>query len=280
MQCPEILVEKLATRGVHLDPANAVSKREAQGSILDCFELTFFEGDWTGGLVINGVHYRAAAGHFICCKPTQHRRAKAPLRSYSISINTADPQLQQALNSLPTYAFHPEMDTIIDLVKKMYFLATRTSLLDRLEISSQTATVLRMLLQAQYPLEFTRARNPRRHQAALLSANEYLKTHLEEDVDLVQLAKGSHLHPTYFHKLFTAAFGKTPAEQLMYYRILASREYLRRDDCTIAEIARKCGFSSQSYYCRKYKEISLETPSQFRNAIRMRRGTALSNNKK
>lgn len=268
MQCPDLSIEKLYTRGRYLAPDVPVDEK---GGINACYELILFPEDHDGGAVIDGVFYPASAGYFICCKPMQHRRFKLPVRCYVLGLSTNDSQLKASLDALPAYAFYPDMPQLIEQYWKIYYVASHSALPDRLALCAHSAAFLQLLLQTQYPLEAIREGNPRRHQEALMAANQYLKEHLEEDVDLDKLAKDSHLHPTYFHKLFKEAFGKTPAQQLMHHRILASREYLRKDDCTIGEIARKCGFSSQSYYCRKYKEISRETPSRFRNAIRRRR---------
>lgn len=268
MQCPDIVIERTYNRGIHLDPSYPLID---EGTIINCYELILFTEDWAGGVVIDGVFHQAVANHFICCKPTQHRRYKIPVRCFAIQISTTDADLKAALNALPLCAFHPEISVLSQLHWEIYTVATRSTLTDRLSISSLCARFLQILLSRQYPLDHIQGGNPRRHQNALIAADQYLKDHLDEDVDLEKLARESHLHPTYFHKLFKEAFGRTPAQQLMYHRVVASREYLRDDNCTIGEIARKCGFSSQSYYCRKYKEISLESPSSFRNAIRKRR---------
>ena len=78
-------------------------------------------------------------------------------------------------------------------------------------------------------------------------------------------------NPTYFHKLYTAAFGHTPTENHMRYRIRAAWAKLRDDNMTIAEIARMYGFASQSHFCRKFKQYSAQTPSQFRKSLRKQR---------
>ena len=273
MQFPDVTVEVIVNHGIHLDPrTHDLLPAEVKGALSTCYELMLFPEDWDGGPVIDGVHCPAAKDHIVCCKPTQYKRLKGAFKSYSLKLNTTDPQLKEALDNLPTYTYHPNAAEILTKIRSAYYtVATRTSLVDRLELTSLTSTILHMLLSAEFPLEHTHQGNPRRHQQALLAANQYLKEHLEEDLDLAKLAKDSHLHPTYFHKLFTAAFGMSPSEQLMLYRIRKSRDLLRQDDLTIAEIARQCGFSSQSYFTRKYKEINKETPSKFRNAIRKRR---------
>ena len=268
MQFPDVTVEIIVSHGIHLDPrTHSLSPTEVRGALSTCYELMLFPEDWEGGPVIDGIHYPAAKDYIVCCRPTQHKRLKGAFKSYSLKLNTTDPQLKEALDNLPVYTYHPSAAEILAKICSAYY----TALPDRLELTCLVSTILHMLLSAEFPLEHTHQGNPRRHQQALLEANQYLKEHLEEDVDLAKLAKDSHLHPTYFHKLFTATFGMSPSEQLMIYRVRKSRDLLRRDDLTIAEIARQCGFSSQSYFTRKYKEINKETPSKFRNAIRKRR---------
>lgn len=272
MLCPEFTIERINTYGIHLDPRTfEVAPADAKETWASCYEFKFFLEDWEGGPVIDGIHYTAATGYFTCCKPTQRKRMAGPYRCYIFDISTQDPQLTESLNRLPNYAFHPEMDKILELFRRMGSVDTRSTLDARLEIWSYGCQILRLLLQPQHTVEHTYEGNPRRHQHSLLAARNYLKEHLDQDIDLALLAKDSHLHPTYFHKLFTSAFGKTPSEQLTWFRIMASREYLRDDNCSIAEISRICGFSSQSYFCRKFKEYSLQTPSQYRASIRRRR---------
>lgn len=268
MESLDIQLNRLYTRGVWLSPDTPLDEK---GSIISGYELILFPDDQAGGVVVDGKLYHAAFGYFVFCKPTQHRKYKLPVRSYAIGFFTKDDQLKASLDALPVCGSHPHMEQLLALYQKIYDIPTHTDLQDRLAMYSHFAALLQQLLQVPHWTENVIPPNSRRHREALLAANQYLMDHLEEDVDLEKLAEASHLHPTYFHKLFTEAFGKSPAQQLMYHRIIASREYLRRDDCTIAEIARKCGFSSQSYFCRKYKEISLETPSRFRKAIRRRR---------
>lgn len=272
MQFPSYTIERINTHGIHRDPRTfSGTGPDFRESWSECYEFRFFLRDWEGGPVIEGIHYPSARGYFALCKPMERKRYEGPFSCYLFSISTRDAQLTQALNALPTYALHPEMDAILEQFYKMTQVDTRNTLDGRLEIWNYANTILRRLLQEQYAVAHTYEGNPRRHQAALLAAKKYLEQHLEEDVDLRKLAADSHLHPTYFHKLFTAAFGRTPAEYLMWYRVLIAREHLRDDSCSISEISAKCGFSSPSYFCQKFRQHSSCSPSQYRKAIRNRR---------
>jgi AraC-like DNA-binding protein len=148
---------------------------------------------------------------------------------------------------------------------------TRQTLDGRLEIWNYANSILRLLLRQQYAVAHTYEGNPRRHQEVLLAAKKYLEEHLDETVNLNKLAADSHLHPTYFHKLFTAAFGRTPTEYQMFCRLMKAMEYLRDDSCSISEIAAKCGFSSPSYFSQKFRQYAKGSPSQYRRVIRNRR---------
>ena len=272
MQFPNYAIHRINTHGIHLNPKTTpIIPSEARESWSECYEFRFFLQDWEGGPVIEGIHYPSTKGYFTCCKPMERKKYKGPFSCYLFSISTQDPQLTEALNALPTYAFHPEMDKILALFVKMTRVDTRNTLDGKLEIWNYANDLLRLVLRQQYSAAHTYEGNPRRHQAALLTAKKYLEEHIAEDVELSRLAADSHLHPTYFHKLFTAAFGRTPAEYLMWYRVMTAREYLRDDNCSISEIATKCGFSSPSYFSQKFRYYTSSSPSQYRRTIRNRR---------
>ena len=273
MHCPEFSIDRIFSYGFHSDTRVQQIPGNAREKHATCYHFRFFFEDSVGGPIIEGVHYPAAKGYFSLCKPMQRHRYINPFRCYLLDISTEDAQLIEALNKLPSYAYHPEMDTILELHQKLSTVETRNTLDGQLELYTHACAILRLLLQTrpEYVVAHTYNSLPRRHQAALLGALKYLKENLEEDVDLKKLAQDSHLHPTYFHKLFTATFGTTPAKQLMHYRIAKAREYLRDDKYSMAEISRMCGFSSQSYFCRIFTQRSKQTPTQYRNSIRRKR---------
>lgn len=273
MLFPEFSIERISYYGLSNDHEDKPHFTNNKATWSPHYELRFFYEDWIGGPVIDGVFYTAAKGYFSRYKPMQPKNNFEPYRCCVMDIATQNPQLIDALNALPTYALHPQMDTIISLFKKMLSVSSRSSLNGQLEIYQHAISILLLLFQQlpNYNVESSYDSKPRRHQETLLAALQYLKEHLDEDVDLEKLAKDSHLHPTYFHKLFTEAFGRTPTQQLMRNRINKAMEYMQDDNCSLSEIASKCGFSSPSYFSYKFKEIIKETPTQHRNSIRRRK---------
>ena len=52
---------------------------------------------------------------------------------------------------------------------------------------------------------------------------------------------------------------------LNYVRVEKSKRLLTMTEMRLAEIAGSCGFEDQSYFTKVFKNVTGETPQQFRN---------------
>lgn len=93
---------------------------------------------------------------------------------------------------------------------------------------------------------------------------KYIDLNFREKPSLEALAKRAALSPVYFHKLFTAYFGISPAEYISALRLTAAKQALIATDSSIADIAFACGFSSQSYFNYKFKSEVGVSPLKYR----------------
>ena len=57
---------------------------------------------------------------------------------------------------------------------------------------------------------------------------------------------------------------KKIAQKVMEYKLLYAKELLRATDDTIADIAQKIGYQSESHFYRLFKQHFNQTPDQFR----------------
>ena len=273
MKMPDFELTGWGTTGVHRDPRTIREVNSTgKGRWVNSYEFCFFLGDWEGEAVVNGTVFPIRDGYFLCAKPGQRKQVTMPYRCYNFQLTARDPQLKEALDALPTFAHHPEMPKILELCKKACHVDQRSTLNAKFELYSCATAILTLLLR-QYPDALVAASegNVRRHQQLLLDADAYLQAHLEEDIDLETVAKSSGLHPTYFQKLFTAAYGCSPARRLIILRINRAHGLLHDDDRPISEIARLCGFHYQSYFTRVFREVTKQTPTQYRQTLRKRR---------
>ena len=86
-----------------------------------------------------------------------------------------------------------------------------------------------------------------------------------DKLTLDRLAGELRLSPFHFARLFKASFGVTPHDYVQRIRLdAATRALQRQDDRSIAEIADRCGFSSQSHLTTLMRRHLGTTPSTLR----------------
>jgi AraC family transcriptional regulator len=83
------------------------------------------------------------------------------------------------------------------------------------------------------------------------------------------LAAVAHLSPYHFARQFKAATGLPPHRYLIALRIQRAKSFLQGGgDLSLAQVAARAGFSSQSRYCRQSKRLVGVTPGQSRTPAR------------
>ena len=80
---------------------------------------------------------------------------------------------------------------------------------------------------------------------------EFIEDHLGDELTVARLADEACLSPFHFARAFRSATGTAPHRYLTERRLERARTLLAEDALSIAEIAARCGFSSQSYFTRR-----------------------------
>jgi AraC-like DNA-binding protein len=126
-------------------------------------------------------------------------------------------------------------------------------ILYHLGLRFQSAEVLRA--------EFVR----QRQQAARLGRLfEYVRLNYAEPISVAQAARLVNLSPPQFMKVFRKVAGMTFVSFLTRVRLTSAQRLLLETDRTIAEVAASTGFSDQSYFDRRFKQLFGRTPRQCR----------------
>lgn len=68
----------------------------------------------------------------------------------------------------------------------------------------------------------------------------------------------------YFHRIYFAAFGVTCRQDVIESRLLYAAELLKNTDLSVSAIAEQCGYDSDSYFMRQFKQHKGCTPSEYR----------------
>jgi AraC family transcriptional regulator len=91
---------------------------------------------------------------------------------------------------------------------------------------------------------------------------------LERDIDreprLADLARGAHLSPFHFHRVFSAVVGESPVEYVRRLRLERAAHELRQSTRRVNHVAREAGYGSHEAFTRAFRARFGVAPSAFR----------------
>ena len=103
----------------------------------------------------------------------------------------------------------------------------------------------------------------------LLRAKDRMDAASHEDWPVRRLARVSHVSEAHFARSFRQAFGVPPHRYLLTRRIERATALLRESDRPITSIAFDTGWQSLGTFGRTFRDVTGESPSDFRERIRM-----------
>jgi AraC family transcriptional regulator len=98
---------------------------------------------------------------------------------------------------------------------------------------------------------------------------DYIYAHLDCDLSLKELAAIVQISPHYFAQLFKQSTGISPHQYVIQQRIKRARELLKKQELTIADVAKIVGFVDQSHFHRHFKRLVGITPKAFLQQTRL-----------
>ena len=93
---------------------------------------------------------------------------------------------------------------------------------------------------------------------------DYISDHYMEDIRIDELAEHCHISETHLRRIFTSYMKMSPLEYINTIRIQAACDYLKKTDQPIADVAHKCGFTTNSTFNRNFRQITGMTPLEWR----------------
>jgi AraC-like DNA-binding protein/mannose-6-phosphate isomerase-like protein (cupin superfamily) len=102
---------------------------------------------------------------------------------------------------------------------------------------------------------------------ALLRIGEalsHLERHIQDEVNLDELARIAHMSRRSFLRVFQSATGTSPLAWLIDRRIQRACGLLRRTDKQITEIAYDVGFNDSNYFTRQFRKATGCSPREYR----------------
>ena len=94
---------------------------------------------------------------------------------------------------------------------------------------------------------------------------EYIKTHLNGELNLNSLANLIYLSPHYFANLFKQSTGLSPYKYITQSRLEKAKELLRDRNLSIVFVCQEVGFKNQSHFTRVFRQHFNITPKAYRD---------------
>ena len=97
----------------------------------------------------------------------------------------------------------------------------------------------------------------------------YINSHYMEHLQSQEVAAYAGLSRSYFTRLFTRETGQSPYDYILNVRIKAAKAMLMDSSAHVSEIAKKSGFVNTSHFVKVFREITGQTPANFRNQFKL-----------
>jgi transcriptional regulator GlxA family with amidase domain len=97
---------------------------------------------------------------------------------------------------------------------------------------------------------------------------QFIYAHYGEPIGLDEIAGAAGISPRECTRCFHRAIDRPPVRFLIEYRAQMAAMMLERTGDSISSIAERCGFLSDSYFGKIFKEIYRCTPREYRKAHR------------
>lgn len=98
------------------------------------------------------------------------------------------------------------------------------------------------------------------HNETLLNAIKLMEDHIEDALEIVDIAEQVGVSKRQLERLFQTHLGDTPTRYYLKIRLKRARDLLKQTSMSVMEVQIACGFTSQAYFCRAYRANFSRSP--------------------
>lgn len=98
----------------------------------------------------------------------------------------------------------------------------------------------------------------------ILDSVNYILTNLQSNITVEYLSDRASYNSNYFSRIFTSYTGERPLTYVQKKRIERAQYLIITTNLSLSDIAMESGFESLSYFSRSFKEVTGQTPTQYK----------------
>lgn len=183
-----------------------------------------------------------------------HRRYVQPLLESSISYLLFDPQI-------------PWQATILRLMRDISELHEGGACCE-LRVLKLLLEIWDMITQHVDPAQQAKGMQSTSNQARLQIMLQFIHDHYSEPITLQHIADAVYISKSSALQIFQEGIRQSPVAYLIDHRLKCAAQILRSTEKSVASIAAEVGFANAGYFCRKFRELYLLTPNEYRKGFR------------
>jgi AraC family transcriptional regulator len=104
------------------------------------------------------------------------------------------------------------------------------------------------------------------YEERLLRVLVHIQTHLDDPLDMEELASLAHFSPFHFHRVFRGMVGEPVMEHVRRLRLERAAYQLKTTDDSVTRIAQDAGYSAHEAFTRAFRSMFDESPTGFRDS--------------
>lgn len=136
-------------------------------------------------------------------------------------------------------------------------------------LSWKDATVYLMELSNQL-FDLKKTEQNKRTNTIIQFVQEYIETHLSEDLSLTSLSEKTFLNPSYLSRLYHQTTGHKLSAFIEISRVKMAKGLLQNPNEKIYEIAKKVGYDTAASFTRLFKKSEGISPQEYRDTFIMK----------
>ncbi|MDT8715114.1 helix-turn-helix transcriptional regulator [Clostridium sp. 19966] len=203
--------------------------------------------------------------HFLCKDEYSILQEKDALME--LSPLPASPYFSKVKESiaLPAFFTLENIEKIIIQFRQLLHI-TQSNYYSKLASDYLTTLLLIELTQEVIDLNFNALEGKNIHDKKFISILQWIRMNLNKDFSVKEIAFKFNFNEDYLTRLFKKYLGVSTLKYINGMRVARSKELLTKSEESIKEIAYLCGFKSEKYFMKLFKEYENLTPTEFRNA--------------
>jgi AraC family transcriptional regulator len=160
----------------------------------------------------------------------------------------------------PVAQFKPESQTV-KLGAEILQAAADNKITSPLQASSLAYQMVMNIAEELLPQKGSKGYTPK----AIVKAIDYCLNHIDEPLTIEEVAKVSGYSRYHFSRIFKESQGLSPANFIRDLRLQRAVRLLQGEMISVKEIADRCGFTNDNYFCKVFRQAFGTSPDAYRN---------------